>query len=190
MRDLAHRFATCGPSLHPCGAESEIEVVKRMCVEGVEGAAQRAVEGEAAERDMALATLLETLGALDRRLGVRTYLIRDEVTAADVESWVALVRLDAVHRHHLDAAAVRRIAGHPALWSYARRLAARPAFGAHLDLEVWTAATTPSAGDRRPPDRPSRSSNGPHTRSVSRSTWWTGVDIRSGHCLNYGPERS
>ncbi|MCL6671983.1 glutathione S-transferase C-terminal domain-containing protein [Streptomyces panaciradicis] len=137
MRDLAHRFDTGGSSLYPCGAESEIEAVERMCVEGIEGAAQRAgaVGGEAAERDRALATLLQTLGALDRWLVDRAYLIRDEVTVADVELWVALVRLDTVHRHHLDAAAVQRIAGHPVLWSYARRLTAHPAFGAHLDLD-------------------------------------------------------
>ncbi|MGW2485628.1 glutathione S-transferase family protein [Streptomyces sp. NPDC001606] len=137
MRDLAHRFDTCAPSLYPCDAESEIEAVEQMCREGIEGAAQRAgaVGADTAERDMALATLLETLGALDRWLVGRTYLIRDEVAAADVELWVALVRLDTVHRHHLDAAAVQRIAGHPALWSYARRVTAHPAFGAHLDLD-------------------------------------------------------
>lgn len=65
----------------------------------------------------------------------RTYLIRDEVTSAEIELWVALVRLDTVHRHHLDAVAVQSIAGHPALWSYARRPTAHPAFGAHLDLD-------------------------------------------------------
>ncbi|WP_458247352.1 glutathione S-transferase C-terminal domain-containing protein [Streptomyces sp. MAI_2237] len=137
MRDLAHRFDTGGSSLYPCGAESEIEAVERLCVEGIEGAAQRAgaVGGEATERDRALATLLQTLGALDRWLVDRAYLIRGEVTLADVELWVALVRLDTVHRHHLDAAAIQRIAGHPVLWSYARCLTAHPAFGAHLDLD-------------------------------------------------------
>jgi putative glutathione S-transferase len=49
--------------------------------------------------------------------------------------WVTLVQLDTVHRHHLDASAVRRVAGHPALWAYARRLTAHPAFGRHLDLD-------------------------------------------------------
>jgi glutathionyl-hydroquinone reductase len=62
-------------------------------------------------------------------------MIRDHLTAADVELWVTLVQLDTVHRHHLDAGAVQRIAGHPALWAYARRLAAHPAFGTHLDLD-------------------------------------------------------
>jgi putative glutathione S-transferase len=108
-----------------------------MCREGIEEAAQRA--GSAGEDavvcDTALTTLLDTLGALDRWLTGRTYLIRDEVTAADVELWAALVQLDTVHRNHLDAAAVQRIADHPTLWAYARRLAAHPAFGGHLDLD-------------------------------------------------------
>jgi putative glutathione S-transferase len=137
MRDLARRFATDGPSLYPCGAESEIEAVERMCADGIEEAAQRAGSaGQApAECDIALTTLLENLGALDRWLAGRAYLIRDEVTAADVELWAALVQLDTVHRNHLDAAAVQRIADHPTLWAYARRLAAHPAFGRHLDLD-------------------------------------------------------
>ncbi|MFI6875747.1 glutathione S-transferase C-terminal domain-containing protein [Streptomyces sp. NPDC050400] len=137
MRDLDRRFGGDRPSLYPCGAESEIEAVERMGAQGIEQAAQRAgsVGGAPVELDRALGTLLETLGALERWLGGRTYLIRDEITAADVELWVALVQLDTVHRNHLDASAVQRIADHPTLWAYARRLAAHPAFGGHLDLD-------------------------------------------------------
>lgn len=136
MRDLDRRFDGDCLSLYPCGAESEIEAVERMCAQGIEQAAQRAgsTGGEPVDRDMALTTLLETLGALERRLEGRTHLIREEITAADVELWVALVQLDTVHRNHLDASAVQRIADHPTLWAYARRLAAHPAFGGHLDL--------------------------------------------------------
>ncbi|MDQ0584757.1 glutathione S-transferase C-terminal domain-containing protein [Streptomyces rishiriensis] len=137
-RDLARHFGGGRPALYPCGAESEIEAVERMCAQGIEEAAQRAgaADAEAAERAAALDTLLTTLGVLERGLGAHEHLISDQITAADVELWVALVQLDTVHRHHLDAAAVHRIAGHPALWAYARRLAAHPAFGAHLDLDA------------------------------------------------------
>ncbi|MFV8185390.1 glutathione S-transferase C-terminal domain-containing protein [Streptomyces sp. AF1B] len=136
MRDLDRRFGGDRLPLYPCGTEAKIEAVERMCAQGIEQAAQRAGSsgGEPVERDMALTALLETLGALERRLAGRTYLIRDEITAADVELWVALVQLDLVHRNHLDASAVRRIADHPTLWAYARRLTAHPAFGRHLDL--------------------------------------------------------
>ena len=138
IRDLARRFGGGRLELYPCGAESEIEAVERMCAQGIEAAAQSAgaVGAERAERDEGLETLLRSLGALDRWLDGRTYLIRDQITASDVELWVTLVQLDTVHRHHLDAAAVQGIAAHPALWAYARRLAAHPAFGAHLDLDA------------------------------------------------------
>ncbi|MEU4872008.1 glutathione S-transferase C-terminal domain-containing protein [Streptomyces sp. NPDC021608] len=137
-RDLARRFGGGRAALYPCGAESQIEAVERMCAQGVEAAAQRAGAADAGEgeRAAALDALLATLGVLESGLGAHRYLISDQVTAADVELWVALVQLDTVHRCHLDAEAVRRIADHPALWAYARRLAALPAFGAHLDLDA------------------------------------------------------
>ncbi|MEV5439413.1 glutathione S-transferase C-terminal domain-containing protein [Streptomyces sp. NPDC052682] len=140
-RDLARRFGGDRAALYPRDAESEIEAVERMCAQGIEEAAQHAGSAGAGQREdraAALGRLLETLGALERWLAGRTYLIRDHVTAADVVLWGTLVQLDTVHREHLDASAVHRIAGHPALWDYARRLTAHPAFGAHLDLDGIT----------------------------------------------------
>ncbi|MFF7559325.1 glutathione S-transferase C-terminal domain-containing protein [Streptomyces pseudovenezuelae] len=136
-RDLAGHFGGGRPALYPCGAESETEAVERMCAQGIERAAQRAgsAGGDESERAAGLERLLDSLGSLERWLDGRAYLIRDHLTAADVELWVALVQLDTVHRHHLDAAAVQRVAGHPTLWAYARRLTAHPAFGTHLDLD-------------------------------------------------------
>ncbi|WP_030682373.1 glutathione S-transferase C-terminal domain-containing protein [Streptomyces cellulosae] len=135
-RDLAQHFGSGRPALYPCGAESEIEAVERLCRQGIEEAAQQAgaAVSEPAAQDAALGRLLETLGSLERWLVGREYLIQDQITAADVELWVTLVQLDTVHRHHLDADAVHRIAGHPTLWAYARRLTAHPAFGSQLDL--------------------------------------------------------
>ncbi|KOG34275.1 glutathione S-transferase C-terminal domain-containing protein [Streptomyces resistomycificus] len=136
-RDLSRHFGGGTTALYPRGAESEIEAVERLCARGIEQAAQRAGTAGVGpgERDAALAELLETLGALERWLVGREFLIREQVTGADVDLWVTLVQLDTVHRHHLDAAAVHRIADHPLLWAYARRLAAHPAFGGHLDLD-------------------------------------------------------
>lgn len=136
-RDLARRFDGGRRQLHPCCAESEIQAVERMCARGIDEAAQLAGSADAdlAERAGAVDRLTDTLDALERWLSGRQFMIRDQITAADVELWVTLVRLDTVHRIHLDAAAVRRIAEHPALWAYARRLTAHPAFGTHLDLD-------------------------------------------------------
>ncbi|WP_329415588.1 glutathione S-transferase C-terminal domain-containing protein [Streptomyces sp. NBC_00704] len=151
-RDLARGFGGGRATLYPCGAESQIEAVERMCAQGIEAAAQRAgaADADADERAAALGTLLATLGVLESGMNAHAYLIDDRITAADVELWVALVQLDTVHRHHLDAEAVRRVAGHPALWAYARRLTAHPAFGAHLDPDAAAPALVmadPAADD-------------------------------------------
>ncbi|GAA0613459.1 glutathione S-transferase C-terminal domain-containing protein [Streptomyces crystallinus] len=137
LRDLARRFAGPGPDLYPRGAEEDMEVVVRLCDESVTVAAQSAgrCDSDSAAREAALATLLGALHTLDRRLASREYVLGGELTLADVWLWVTLVQLDLVHRHHLDAAAVHRITEHPHVWAYARRLAAHPAFGSHLDLE-------------------------------------------------------
>lgn len=136
LRDLARRFGGDGPELLPCGAEQEVEDVARLC-EGITAAAQRAGrwDGDPAARATALATLLDALDELQRRLDGREYLLGDGPTLADVQAWATLLQLDTVHRHHLDAEAVHRITGHPRLWAYARRLAAHPAFGSRIDLD-------------------------------------------------------
>ncbi|MEW2622396.1 glutathione S-transferase C-terminal domain-containing protein [Streptomyces sp. NPDC048106] len=137
LRDLDRFPRTGGGPLYPPGLESVTAAVERMCAEGIEEAAQRAGRAGAgpAERAAALDVLLDTLDRLERRLAGEEYLVDGRLTAADVELWVALAQLDLVHRLHLDASAVQRVAGHRALWAYARRLAAHPAFGRHLDLD-------------------------------------------------------
>ncbi|MFE5486270.1 glutathione S-transferase C-terminal domain-containing protein [Streptomyces sp. NPDC056527] len=138
LRDLALRFRGTGPELLPSGRESEIEAIGDLCERSVNRAAQRAgelgLDDLAAHRDP-LAVLFAALGRLERRLERQTYVLGDEITAADVHVWVTLLQLDTVHRWHLDAGAMDRVADHPALWAYAQRLAARPVFGRHLDLD-------------------------------------------------------
>lgn len=143
LRDMAGHLAgdRCDhpgrPELYPRGTEAEIEAVEHLCEHRINQAAQRAgqADADAAARHRALTSLLGVLGSLERRLAFQDFLLGDAMTAADVQLWVTLVQLDTVHRLHLDAAAVHRVAGHPHLWAYARRLAAHPAFGTHLDLD-------------------------------------------------------
>ncbi|MBY8867767.1 MULTISPECIES: glutathione S-transferase C-terminal domain-containing protein [Streptomyces] len=137
MRDLDEHFGDGRAALYPTAAAAGIRAVERLCAQDVDEAAQRAGRADAApeERAEALAALLGALGQLDRLLTGNEYVTGDQLTAADVVLWVALVQLDTVHRHHLDARAVHRVADHPALWAHARRLTAHPAFGAHLDLD-------------------------------------------------------
>ena len=145
LTDLARRFGTDATGtahgdralVHGARQERESEEVSRLCARGITAPAQRAGEPGARpeERDRALATLLDSLGTLERRLAHDSHVLGDSLTVADVLVWVTLVRLDTVHRWHLDASAVHRVTAHPHLWAYARRLAAHPAFGAHLDLD-------------------------------------------------------
>ncbi|MFE6712705.1 glutathione S-transferase C-terminal domain-containing protein [Streptomyces sp. NPDC057695] len=138
LRDLALRFRGDGPELLPEQHRDEIQAIADLCEHSVNRAAQRAgelgLDGDAAHQDP-LTVLFAALTALERRLARHPYVLGDAPTAADVHVWVTLVQLDTVHRWHLDAAAMDRVAGHPALWSYARRLAARPEFARRLDID-------------------------------------------------------
>ncbi|MCT4354036.1 glutathione S-transferase C-terminal domain-containing protein [Streptomyces sp. Je 1-79] len=139
LRDLARRFrGPDRPDLLPEGRDAETDAIGDLCERGINRAAQHAgelgLDDEAAHRGP-LTVLFAALGALERTLERQPYILGDAVTAADIHLWVTLVQVDTVHRRHLDAAALDRIAAHPALWSYARRLAAHPAFGPHLDLD-------------------------------------------------------
>ncbi|MER7515686.1 glutathione S-transferase C-terminal domain-containing protein [Streptomyces sp. NPDC126499] len=139
LRDLALRFGGDGPELLPEDRQDEIRALTDLCERSVNAAAQRAgelgLDDTAAHRDP-LTVLFSALGALERRLARHPYVLGDAPTAADVTVWVTLVQLDTVHRWHLDAAAMERVAGYTALWSYAGRLAAHSAFGRHLDVDA------------------------------------------------------
>ncbi|GAB7035322.1 glutathione S-transferase C-terminal domain-containing protein [Streptomyces sp. NPDC021749] len=137
LRDLAEQFRGDGPELYPAHARDDIEEVARLCEHDLHEAAQRAGRlgiGSCGHQE-ALDTLFRALDALEGRLAGRDHLRGGELTLADVHVWVSLVQLDTVHRWHLDATAVHRIAGYRRLWAYARRLAALPAVGSHLDLD-------------------------------------------------------
>ncbi|MFD5326247.1 glutathione S-transferase C-terminal domain-containing protein [Streptomyces sp. NPDC127092] len=142
VRDLALRFRGDGPELLPEDRQDEIRAVGDLCARSVNAAAQRAgelgLDDTAAHRDP-LTALFAALDSLERRLARRPYVLGDVLTAADVTVWVTLVQLDTVHRWHLDAAAMERVADHPALWAYAARLAALPAFARHLDIDALLA---------------------------------------------------
>ncbi|UCM91153.1 glutathione S-transferase C-terminal domain-containing protein [Streptomyces marincola] len=132
--DLAVRFAGGRAGLRPHGAEADIAALARLCDQDITEAAQRAGEaGPAPGRARALGTLLAALAAIEERLARGgPFVLGDTLTAADVHLWVTLVELDTVHRWHLDAEAVHRIAEHPGVWAYVRRLLGEREFGGLL----------------------------------------------------------
>jgi putative glutathione S-transferase len=111
LRDLATRFGDpyatgCVPRLRPPALAADIDAFRDFLDEAVTHA--RTPE-----------TLSTALGLLDRRLASAPYALGDELTAADVDLWVALVNLD------LDLDLART---HEHLRAYVVRLRTDPAF--------------------------------------------------------------
>ncbi|WP_201724807.1 glutathione S-transferase C-terminal domain-containing protein, partial [Streptomyces antimycoticus] len=108
---------------------TDIDALRELLDEDITHAAWQAWTAHEAQcRDVSLERLLTALGRLDRRLAVAPYALGDELTAADVDLWVALVQLDTEHRLHLDADAAQRVSRHEQLRAYVRRLHDHPAF--------------------------------------------------------------
>lgn len=168
LRDLSQRFGASGPELWPRGADEETDALALLSEEaadsagraaGAAGLAERS-EPRPTERDDALRTLFAALDTLEQRLAGRSFLLGDEggPTVADVRLWVTLVHLDTVHRPHLGPAAAQCVADYPRLWTYARRLAARPGFGVHVDAAA--VARKYHAECSCPPGEPERTTTG------------------------------
>ncbi|MCQ4079354.1 glutathione S-transferase C-terminal domain-containing protein [Streptomyces sp. RB6PN25] len=133
LHDLAdHLGDPCAPGLprlRPPARAADIDAIRELLDEDVTEAAQRAgAAPKARRRGEPLETLLAALDLLDRRLASGPYVLGDDLTAADVDLWVTLVHLNAVHRRHLDADAVHAISQYDRLWAHVRRLHGHPAF--------------------------------------------------------------
>ncbi|MFG2580080.1 glutathione S-transferase C-terminal domain-containing protein [Streptomyces malaysiensis] len=133
LRDLAGHLSDPGgagsPRLRPAALAADIDALRELLDEDITHAARQAGTAHEPEcRDAALERLLTALDRLDRQLATAPYALGDELTAADVDLWVALVQLDTEYRPLLDADAAHRVSRHGRLHAYARRLHAHPAF--------------------------------------------------------------
>ncbi|MFD8363198.1 glutathione S-transferase C-terminal domain-containing protein [Streptomyces hygroscopicus] len=133
LRDLAgHLSDHVGagrPRLRPAARAADIDALRELLDADITHAARQAAAVNEAEcRDAGLKRLLTALGRLDRRLAAAPYALGDELTAADVDLWVALVQLDTEHRLRLDPDAADQVSRHAHLRAYVRRLHAHPAF--------------------------------------------------------------
>lgn len=158
--DLATAFSTAErgvPELYPAAYADEIARYGALFEDGIWEAAQQAGRARAGARYAeALSTVFGTLGMLEQRLSERRFLVGDVVTAADVHLWVTLLHVDAVHRRHLHAHDVRRIAAHPSVWAYFARLHRIPAFRDnarldHIDRYHRSSCRGPAAGGANVP---------------------------------------
>lgn len=124
------------PTLHPVGAEDVIARYSALFDDDIWEAAQQAGRARAGARyDEAVRTVLDAFDLLETRLSRDAFLLGDMLSAADVHLWTTLLHVDAVHRLHLRADDVRRIADHPALWGYFERLYANAAFRDNVRLD-------------------------------------------------------
>ncbi|CDR03756.1 glutathione S-transferase C-terminal domain-containing protein [Streptomyces iranensis] len=133
LRDLAGHLSddsgTGRPLLRPAALATDIDALRDLIdADIIHAARQAGTSAEAECRDAALERLLTALGRLDRGLTAAPYALGEELTAADVDLWVALVQLDTEHRLLLDADAADRVSRHGQLRAYVRRLHAHPAF--------------------------------------------------------------
>ncbi|MFD0020549.1 glutathione S-transferase C-terminal domain-containing protein [Streptomyces sp. NPDC058382] len=120
LRDLAGLLSghdeACPSTLRPPELAADIEALRDLLDQHVTPSA------EPSERSAAL-------DLVDQYLAPRPYVLGEELTAADVDLWVALV--------HLGPAV---LATHPRLGDYVRRLGGHPAFPDSNDVATVTAS--------------------------------------------------
>jgi glutathionyl-hydroquinone reductase len=123
------------PDLYPAGLREEIDALNAVIFDGFNNGVYKAGFATSQEAyDDAVTKVFTTLDVLEERLSGRPYLHGDALTESDVRLYPTLARFDAVYHSHFKCA-IRRLTDYPALWAYARRLYAIPAFGDTTDFD-------------------------------------------------------
>lgn len=131
--DLGNRFNSWAQhpdlDLYPVGLRVEIDRLNDHIGEHVNAGVYHAgFARDQAEYAAGYAEVFDALDGLERRLATSgPYLFGDRLTEADVRLWVTLARFDSVYHGHFKVNR-QRLTDFPALWAYARRLYAIPAF--------------------------------------------------------------
>ncbi|MEU4577086.1 MULTISPECIES: glutathione S-transferase C-terminal domain-containing protein [Nonomuraea] len=122
------------PDLYPEALRPEIDAMNERVYHGLNNAVYEAGFATAQEAyEEAVGRVFATLDFLEERLTGREFLF-DALTESDVRLYTTLARFDSVYYGHFKCS-VRRLTDYPALWSYARRLYAIPAFGETTDFD-------------------------------------------------------
>ncbi|WP_405014890.1 glutathione S-transferase C-terminal domain-containing protein [Kitasatospora sp. NBC_01539] len=144
LRDLAEHLAGPArddlPGLRPPALADDIDALRDLLDEALTGDAP----AEAQHRALAL---------LDGRLDAAPYVLGGRLTAADVDLWVALVRLGGGFGSCPDAGTADLLDGYDRLRAYVRRLHRLPAFHGHVAPERL-ASFRRAAGGGADPVRP------------------------------------
>ncbi|MEU6792402.1 glutathione S-transferase C-terminal domain-containing protein [Nonomuraea wenchangensis] len=131
--DLEMSWGTA-PDLYPERLRPDIDIMNDRLYHGLNNAVYEA--GFARDQqayEEAVARVFTTLDHLEVRLTESDYLF-DTLTESDVRLYTTLARFDTVYYPHFKCM-VRRLTDYPALWAYARRLHAIPAFGETTDFD-------------------------------------------------------
>ncbi|GGS92526.1 glutathione-dependent reductase [Planobispora rosea] len=123
------------PDLYPAALRGEIDALNDVIYHGLNNGVYKAGFATSQEAyDEAVVKVFETLDMLEERLSTRACLHGDALTESDVRLYTTLARFDAVYHSHFKCS-IRRLVDYPALWSYARRLHAIPAFRDTTDFD-------------------------------------------------------
>jgi len=123
------------PDLYPEALRAEIDEVNDRVFADVNNGVYRCgfASSQRAYED-AHDALFDTLDWLETRLTDREFLVGEQLTEADIRLFTTLVRFDAVYHGHFKCNR-NKLTEMPALWTYARRLFARPGFGETVDFD-------------------------------------------------------
>ena len=122
--------------LYPQDLRSQLDALNDHIGEHVNsGVYHAAFARTQAEYEAGYHEVFDALDGLERRLADGGPLLFGErLTEADVRLWVTLARFESVYHGHFKVNR-RRLVDYPALWAYARRLHALPAFATTTDLD-------------------------------------------------------
>jgi putative glutathione S-transferase len=124
--DLETRWAR-EPDLYPEDLRGEIDAMNDRLYHGLNNAVYEAGFARSQEAyEEAVRRVFATLDFLEERLSGSEFLF-DGLTESDVRAYTTLARFDTVYYLHFKCS-IRRLVDYPAVWRYARRLYAIPAF--------------------------------------------------------------
>jgi putative glutathione S-transferase len=138
-RDIAtefHQWSRVGIDTYPIELRDQIDELGHTLDTDLTRPIGRALYDPAAAEQVNTA-----LSRLDARLSGPGYLLGDQITDADIQLWVSLVRYDVGANAHRRIGP--RLASYPNLWNYARTLYAVPAFRTTTDFAAFQAPLTP-----------------------------------------------